>query len=327
MLEKSAIIAATLAIFLVVGEFCIRIFLNHHTIYDIEMSRYAVRLKTDSANPRIGHVHRPNKKSHLMNVDVSINSDGLRDKEYPVARNGQYRMIFLGDSLTFGWGVGQDDTFDNVLEVEFTKRQPTEILNFGAGNYNTEQEVNLFLEKGLKYNPDKVVVFYFINDAEPTPKKSRWSFLENSQLISFYWSRFHVVKNRFFPAGSYKQYYSRLYADDQPGLVGVKNSFLLLKETCKRHKIALQVVLLPELHNVVNYPFSEEYGKIETFLKQNQISYMNVLPAFKDYSDPVQLWVSLDDAHPNKLAHSIIAKEVLNFIAPQPGGKRESFGS
>ena len=45
---------------------------------------------------------------------------------------------------------------------------------FRSGNYNTTQEVNLLIDKGLKYQPDQVVLFYFINDAEPVPKKSRF---------------------------------------------------------------------------------------------------------------------------------------------------------
>ena len=69
------------------------------------MTKYAMNLKKDSNNPLIGHEHRPNKSMELMDVMVDINSDGLRDKEYPVEKSDKKRIIFLGDSLTFGWGV------------------------------------------------------------------------------------------------------------------------------------------------------------------------------------------------------------------------------
>jgi lysophospholipase L1-like esterase len=285
------------------------------------MSKYAVKLKKPASSEAIGHVHKPNSSAHLMNVDVSINSDGLRDTEYPVERNKSYRMAFLGDSLTFGWGVEKKHTFEHRLEEILNRQQPTEILNFGTGNYNTSQEVNLFLEKGLKYQPDKVVLFYFINDAEPTPKKSKWSVLENSQIITFYWSKIHAVKSRWFSKGSFQSYYSALYDDNQPGWQKTKEAFLLLKETCKKENMKLQIVLLPELHNVENYPFTKEYEKVSRFLSDNAIESKNILPAFKGEKDPVKLWVSLDDAHPNHIAHSIIADSVADFIAPGKGEK------
>jgi len=319
MLGKLSVLAVTLLTFFGVGELGMRWYISRHIIYDIEMSRYAAELKMPSNNPRIGHVHIPGKRAHLMNVTTQINSDGLRDKDYSVEKQGARRIAFLGDSLTFGWGVSEEHTFQHRMEEILSQKSPTEIINFGHGNYNTEQEVNLFLEKGLKYRPDKVVVFYFINDAEPTPKKSQWAFLENSRLITFYWSRFHQVKNRFFTKANYKTYYSDLYQDHQAGWRATRDAFLTLKETCLREKIELQVVLLPELHELVRYPFSEEYGKVEGFLKANQIPVQNLLPVFSGETEPTRLWVSLDDAHPNSLAHEMIAKGALDFIAGKQG--------
>src|SRR5262249_43999443 len=148
--------------------------------YDVEMTRYAMEVKEQAGDANIGHVHRPGAQATLMGVPVSISKDGLRDRDYPVERTGARRYIFLGDWLTMGWGVEQDRTFEALLEKKLNERGPTEILNFGTGNYNTVQEVNLFLKKGLKYKPDSVVLFYFINDAEPTPAVSKWEALGNS---------------------------------------------------------------------------------------------------------------------------------------------------
>jgi len=46
---------------------------THYTIcYDIEMTRYANELKIPSANPRIGHVHRPSSSSTLMGLMSAV---------------------------------------------------------------------------------------------------------------------------------------------------------------------------------------------------------------------------------------------------------------
>jgi len=305
----------TLIIFFLVGEFAVRLYLFHNTVYDIEMTRYAIGIKTNSDNPLIGHVQKPNSVARLMGVSVETNSDGFRDKEYPLLKGGKYRIIVLGDSLAFGWGVEQEDTFENILETELNKTRPTEIINFGAGNYNTEQEVNLFLEKGLKYRPDKVVVFYFINDAEIAQKKSRLWFLGHSRLITFYWSRIHTFINNLFSTKSFRAYYADLYQENQKGWIRTRKAFLLLKKVCRENDIELQVVLLPELHNLENYPFKKEHKMVSTFLESNNISSLDLTPFFKNNENPMQLWVAGDDAHPNKSAHRLIAEYTLNFIA------------
>ncbi len=171
------IVSASLFFFFLLGEGLIRCLERKFLFYDIEMTRYANEFKQDAKNPGIGHVHRPRARAILMGVPVQINADGFRDDDYSVGRSQKYRIIFLGDSLTFGWGVRREDSFEHLLEKALSERYPTEIINFGTGNYNTEQEVNLFIERGLKYQPNKVVLFYFINDAEPLPKKSHWGFL------------------------------------------------------------------------------------------------------------------------------------------------------
>jgi len=311
----------SLVLFFVLAEVTLRLYLASHTFYDVEMSRYAEELKIESPDPTIGHVHRPGGRAHLMDVDVQINADGLRDVEHSHQRDGRRRVVFLGDSLTFGWGVAQDATFATVLERELSARTPTEILNFGAGNYNTSQEVGLFLEKGLAYHPDEVVVFYFINDAEPTPHKSRWWWLGRSRAATFYWSRAKALWAQISPSGTFQDFYAALYRDDQPGWVETRRAFQRLAAACKENGIALKVVLLPELHRLDEYPFAREHALVTDFLRSNGIAVLDLAPRFKNEQDPQSLWVARDDAHPNARAHQLIADYSLPFLA---GGGSET---
>lgn len=304
-----------LIVILVIGEVLIRVYLHFNTAYDIEMTKYALNLKKDSDNKLIGHVHRPNKSMELMDVMVDINSDGHRDKEYAVNKSDKYRIIFLGDSLTFGWGVKQEETFATLLEEDLSSDYPTEVINFGTGNYNTEQEVNLFKEKGLKYNPDKVVLFYFINDAEITPEKSNLWFLGYSQFISFYWSRINSLLNNIMPSKSFQEYYDSLYDEDQQGWINSRKAIIQLRDICKTRGIEFQVVLLPELHDVNNEIFANVYNNLALFLEENNIDYLNLAKLFENHPNQIELWVSYDDAHPNNIAHKKIAESTSEFIS------------
>ncbi|MDP6151658.1 MAG: SGNH/GDSL hydrolase family protein [Gammaproteobacteria bacterium] len=304
----------SLLIFFVMLEISLQIYTRLFIYYDVEMSRYATEVKEKADNLNIGHMHVPNTEAYLMGVDVSINSDGLRDDEYTVERNDKYRIAVLGDSLTFGWGVEKSDTYEVLLESMLGETRSTEMINFGHGNYNTVQQVNLFKEKGLKYNPDSVVVFYFINDAEVTPVRSKWTPVARLRSVTFLWSRIRGLLTRSEGGATFESFYSALYEDDQPGYLALKDALLELKEICSERGITLQVILLPELHNLIEYPFEAEYSKVENFLAENDIPAIDLTDSFRGYDNPVELWVALDDAHPNALAHKMIAEHSRSFL-------------
>ena len=310
--ETLFLIFVPLALFLALGEVALRFYLARHIFYDVEMSRYALALKVDSPNPKIGHHHRPNAEARLMGVTLRTNSDGFRDDEVPVERSERRRVVFLGDSLTLGWGVEKKDTFEHLLEQDLSAVRPTEVINLGVGNYNTTQEVNLFRDKGAKYRPDQVVLFYFINDAEPVPQKSRFPGLGHSRLVTFYWSRLKMLLERLSPGEGFAEYYAALYRGE--GWQRSAEAFAELKALADRDGFDLRVVLLPELHDLARYPFGKEHAQVLAHLAALDIPALDLAPRLAGVEDPHSLWVSLDDAHPNARAHRLIADYSLDFL-------------
>jgi lysophospholipase L1-like esterase len=304
-----------LAIFLLLGELVLRVYLSRNIFYDVEMSRYALTLQVDSPNPLIRHHHRPNATATLMGVELRTNADGFRDDDYPIEKGDRRRVLFLGDSLTLGWGVEKEQTFEHLLERELDSRSPTEIINLGVGNYNTTQEVNLFIDKGLKYDPDQVVLFYFINDAEPLPAESKFPGIGRFRIITFFWSRVKALKARLTPTTGFQEYYSALYREGSEGWERSQAALLELQQLSREHGFDFRVVVLPELHELVDYTFSAEHRLLTDFLDANGIPFLDLAPSFRGERDPQSLWVSFDDAHPNARAHRLIADYSLAFLA------------
>jgi hypothetical protein len=94
---------------------------------------------------------------------------------------GTYRILVLGDSTTFGWGVPVEKPYAKLLEQKLNENlrpggpKRFEVMNTGVGNYNTAQEVAYFKERGRLYKPDMVILGFFTNDAEETPhEKKNW---------------------------------------------------------------------------------------------------------------------------------------------------------
>jgi len=115
----------------------------------------------------LGWKNRPLSEGYFEMPDsrtyVKISSKGLRDKEYPYKKEpGTFRILVLGDSFAWGYGVEQDEIFSERLENMLG--QDYEVLNAGITGYGTDQELLFFEKEGFKYDPDIVLVAFASND-------------------------------------------------------------------------------------------------------------------------------------------------------------------
>jgi hypothetical protein len=120
-------------------------------------------------HPQLGYVHPRSVSYRLGHNPVRLNAQGLRDREIPYEKpDGEKRILLLGDSVTFGWGVSQGESFGDQMEplLESSSGRRWEVINAGVNGYNTEQEAIYFRIEGLRYEPDIVIVTYLENDIE-----------------------------------------------------------------------------------------------------------------------------------------------------------------
>lgn len=114
-------------------------------------------------------------KSHLNVIFedsvIKTNAEGFRaDKEYSLKKtDGVKRIVCLGDSSTFGWGVSSENSYPQRLKEILTKNYPSsncEVINAGMVGYSSYQGV-IFLKNVIaKYFPDIITVAYMINDID-----------------------------------------------------------------------------------------------------------------------------------------------------------------
>jgi len=97
-----------------------------------------------------------------------INSDGMVDREYPLAKPaGTLRIALLGDSFAASEYLPVDEKFEGLLERDLSRElgKPVEILNFGISGGETWDQLQIFHLKAIKYRPDLVLLsLYWGND-------------------------------------------------------------------------------------------------------------------------------------------------------------------
>lgn len=113
-----------------------------------------------------GWIETPEFVSH-----VAINSRGLREREIPLEKPaGTYRVLVLGDSFVEGAQVPVEDTVTRKLEQRLAATmpgRPVQVINAGNAGFGTAQEL-LFLDNdGRSYQPDLVILVYFIDNDLP----------------------------------------------------------------------------------------------------------------------------------------------------------------
>ena len=133
-------------------------------------------------------------------------------------------------------------------------------------------------------------------------------FVARIRSLTFFWSRFRSLFTRLQSSQTFDSFYRSLYVDGQPGWEATKRAFLELRDLSRERSIEVQVVMLPELHDLIDYPFTNEYRKVESFLRENSIQVLDLTPFFLGTEYARSLWVAPDDAHPNEVAHQMIAE-------------------
>jgi len=136
-------------------------------------------------------------------VPVHINSIGLRDpREYGLDKQANtFRILVLGDSVTFGHGSVYEHTYPRLLEDRLRRWRPDvdwQVWNAAVPGYNTSQELAHLLEVGARFQPDLVVVGFFWNDLfdNQTVAAPGWTRRVAAEVLSF--ARRHLYSFEFY---------------------------------------------------------------------------------------------------------------------------------
>jgi hypothetical protein len=105
------------------------------------------------------------------------NQFGFNDRDYPLQKeSGTFRILILGDS--FNWAGGLKGNYTALLETmldDYCDAHRVDVINAGYPMTHTAEQLELLKKYAIQYNPDHVVLGFFIGndffDANPNRKR------------------------------------------------------------------------------------------------------------------------------------------------------------
>lgn len=268
-------------------------------------------------------------------VEHRVNSDGYRGAIVPQSKPaGTFRLLFLGDSFTFGEGVPEGTPFP--AKVEGLLRQTSnqghgkrcEVINGGVSGHNTGDEVVDLERRWLAYNPDMVIIVFYLNDAYDDEQFGRLitggaegismtppadvepaSYLYS--FLSHRWQRYIMSRQ---VADIYMSQYSNNPMVGGNDWAEARQALAHAKKITDERGIKLGLIIFPELFELTKaYPFRKIHTDVANTAMSLGIPTLDLLETFHD-KDPEKLWVHVTDHHPNQTAHALAAEAIAKFI-------------
>ena len=274
--------------------------------------------------------------------------DGLYyrdDLEFPTQPAPATHLCFVGDSFTFGHGVPNvSDRFTNQLRIRIAERgeqsSPEESFNVsnlsqpGTDLYWTDTIVRNVAEKG--WGVDHFVYVFCLNDIDSCDPgfAQRSSALANLRhapdfflvrdTYFFNWLYFRTQLLASPQVSDYYGYVREFY--DGPAWDQFLDLLSGVRDACQENDVEFSVVVFPFLHNLgPDYPFREIHAQIEAGCAELEIPCVDLEPVLNQHSDQ-NLTVNPFDAHPNELAHSIVADELFEKLIVKSSSIRQVSG-
>lgn len=278
-----------------------------------------------SKNPRIIYKLIPNLSVIFKNQPITVNANGFRGDIIPIAKNPQsIRIVGIGDSIMFGWGVKDEETYLAVLSRMLNLRCPEyswEIINTAVPGYNTVQEVETLKEEGIPYKPDIVLIDYVGNDLSlPNFIREQEDYfaLNQSFMVKYFRGKLGKVKMISTPMISKGR--ARVF-ESNPQKVPKQYKNMVGLEAYHGAMKELQVLSRKNKFDVIVF----SYAKLPAFVKEisSQLGFyvLETAHLFKKYASEQNLnaetvwWqISKEDPHPSAIIHKIIAEALFKFI-------------
>lgn len=240
-------------------------------------------------------------------VEFQFNGLGCRDRDYAIPKPpGTVRVLTLGDSFAFGWGVGGDHVVANQLEELLRDRAKAsgagttyEVINCGVPGYSTRDERFFYELFGHRYRPDVVLVLMVLNDDRSWRDDVRLGYdMRRPNKLEHLFSSWHIIQQR-------------RHRKPNPDFSGSVEELLRLNKLVQANGARLAVAIF---RNDKGGWWEDLVTTVSSGLEHASIPVADLGIALLADHSAEDLRMGADDWHPNEVAHRLAAQELQRFL-------------
>ncbi len=341
LLKNIALLIITLIIFLIIFEVTLRITQKRVNVYAYNYSDLV------QYSDSYGWELKPNVTKTFIIPErtflVEQSSQGFRDYEHNLRKSaGKYRIVVVGDSMTHGWGVDNNQTYSKVLE-SYNKK--IETINMGVGAYGTDQEYLTVINKGLSMKPDMIILMYTVtNDVgdvntnfRPWPKPQYKIINYSLTLTNVPVPEFNVGnKEEYKKPNFFKSLRTYEFLRDNLISIPIIRDFLIekfhigrhydfkenydvvfkillkLKEDLDSKEVPLLIIVMTDRDQLIGLTSNRSISYMTDFFDENNFTYLDMYDYFKE--SPQEFYFKID-GHINEEGHKKVAEAIYQELS------------
>jgi len=271
------------------------------------------------ADPELGFVSVPNG----MVGEVKLNKRGLRGSVLPIEKNpGHFRILFIGDSTCWGFGVQLEDTFAAAATRLIAEDNPEHTIEYVIGafpGYSSYQS-RIMLDRLIPMKPDLVVFYVGANNDHTRARYYKDSDIPGrAARLHSSWHQVRLlraiesVSDKF-----YRKFLRKLRSYDAKTRVPIRefqeNILDMVKKVTEMN--AETLILIPPFsdYRLNRHPTIPKYkDSLETIAREFGVPYVRLQEKFKLEDEKLVYYSDL--YHFSKLGHKIVAQEIRKIVA------------
>lgn len=337
-LKLAGLVAASLLVSLLLAEAALRLTWSYSAPgHELGNKRMLKAPPGEKDLVTVFELNQPNIDGWHKGVPYRTNSARFRGPEVTLEpAPGVFRIVVIGDSVTMGSGVREEDAYAGRLAALLDAARPDarhEVLNLGLSGLNTDRIVDRLESIGLPRHPNMIVYGYTLNDVEgpayvnTIPKGFYLEMLreyeEAVKSPSYLWRALRprwltFRANYFRPVGTMQHDLFYNYFDNPAAWQQVADGLALLGRISRARGICTLVFL----HTGTNeLAWGMRVGPLFNLVTRTaKAEGLNVAPSrpWLEGVRPVDLRLHRFDSHPNELGHEKLSEALLAGLLALP---------
>lgn len=303
----------------------------------------------------LGWSGKPNLRLRFRRAEfdalVQHDAEGWRQPEPPRPAAPTSRILVLGDSFTWGWGVSQGQVFTDLLQAALPAT--VAMYNRGVPGFGTAQEYLLLQRELATRTYDAVVLLFYINDlsdnisarqgrrpyfelvdgellprnqpALPVINPVKQFLREHSRAYAFVEFRVELLRRRFFrEANSDREYRTAAAVDfhEVPGYAVTARLLGEIQRLAHKHGARFFLVYVPQVSEIeLDAPFPYDrsiHAMVDDIARRENIQLIDLSTTFHQHAKAGKQLIYPIDAHWTPAGHRVAAAALLESPIFQP---------